>query len=44
MASLNFKGKTAVWNHHLSVPYCTLEKVKGNSLAGENEADNLLIE
>lgn len=44
MASLNFKGKTAVWNHHLSVPYCTLEKVKENSLAGENEAENLLIE
>lgn len=44
MATLNFKGKTAVWNHHLSVPYCTLEKVKENSLTGENEAENLLIE
>lgn len=44
MASLNFKGKSAVWNHHLSVPYHTLEKDKENSLKGENENENLLIE
>ncbi len=44
MASLNFKGKNAVWNHHLSVPYCTLEKVKENSITGEYEAENLFIE
>ncbi len=44
MASLNFKGKSAVWNHHLSVPYHTLEKVESNSLDGENASENLLIE
>jgi adenine-specific DNA-methyltransferase len=44
MASLNFKGKSAVWNHHLSVPYHTLEKVESNSLDGENSSENLLIE
>jgi adenine-specific DNA-methyltransferase len=44
MASLNFKGKSAVWNHHLSVPYHTLEKVEFNSLDGKNASENLLIE
>jgi len=44
MASINFKGKTAVWNHHLSVPYHTLEKDKKNSLEGKNDAENLIIE
>lgn len=44
MATLNFKGKTAVWNHHLSVPYHTLEKVKESSLPGINENENLIIE
>lgn len=44
MASLNFKGKSAVWNHHLSVPYHTFEKDKKSSLSGKNENENLLIE
>jgi len=44
MASLNFKGKSAVWNHHLSVPYHTLDKDKKSSLSGKDENENLLIE
>lgn len=44
MASLNFKGKSAVWNHHLSVPYHTLDKDKKYSLAGADENENLIIE
>ena len=44
MASLNFKGKSAVWNHHLSVPYHTLERDANKSLKGANDADNLIIE
>lgn len=44
MASLNFKGKSAVWNHHLSVPYHTLEQDKKKSLKGKNEAENLIIQ
>ncbi len=44
MASLNFKGKSAVWNHHLSVPYHTLEKDPKRSLKGTNDSDNLIIE
>lgn len=44
MASLNFKGKSAVWNHHLSVPYHTLENDAKLSLKGENADENLIIE
>ena len=44
MASLHFKGKSAVWNHHLSVPYHTLEKDKDASLKGEDDSENLIIE
>lgn len=44
MPSINFKGKNAVWNHHLSVPYQTLEKDKKLSVKGKNEDENLIIE
>ena len=44
MATLHFKGKSAVWNHHLSVPYHTLEKDDKKSLKGENSDENLIIE
>jgi len=44
MASLNFKGKNSVWNHHLSVPYQILEKDKKLSVKGKNEDENLIIE
>ncbi len=44
MSSINFKGKNAVWNHHLSVPYQTLEKDKNLSVKGKNEDENLIIE
>ena len=44
MSSINFKGKNAVWNHHLSVPYQTLEKDKELSIKGKNEDENLIIE
>lgn len=44
MSSISFKGKNAVWNHHLSVPYQTLEKDKKLSLKGKNEDENLIIE
>lgn len=44
MALLNFKGKNAVWNHHLSVPYQILEKDKKMSVEGKNEDENLIIE
>src|SRR3989338_6811379 len=44
MATLNFKGKSAVWNHHLSVPYHTLDKDAKASLKGTDETENLIIE
>jgi adenine-specific DNA-methyltransferase len=44
MASLYFKGKSVVWNHHLSVPYHTLKKDNKKSLKGKNEEENLIIE
>src|SRR3989304_1037435 len=44
MPSINFKGKNAVWNHHLSVPYQILEKDKKLSVKGKNEDENLIIE
>jgi len=44
MASLYFKGKSAVWNHHLSVPYHTLDKDNKKSLIGNDDSENLIIE
>ncbi len=44
MATLQFKGKAAVWNHHLSVPYHTLEKDAKKSLKGTNDGENIIIE
>ncbi len=44
MATLNFKGKSAVWNHHLSVPYHTLDKDNKKSLKGTEDSENLIIE
>ena len=43
MASLNFKGKSAVWNHHLSVPYHTLDQDAKKSLKGKDSDENLII-
>ena len=44
MATLHFKGKSAVWNHHLSVPYQTLDPVAKMSHKGKDEEENLIIE
>lgn len=44
MASINFKGKSAVWNYHLSVGYHTLEKQKDSSSSGDDDSKNLIVE
>lgn len=44
MATLQFKGKSIIWNNHLSVPYQTLEEIKTKSHKGKNKEDNLIIE
>lgn len=43
MPTLQFKGKSAVWNHHLSVPYHTLEKDEKKSFKGEHMDENLIV-
>jgi len=44
MTAIQFKGKSAVWNHHLSVPYHSLEVIKANSLSGIDSESNLVIQ
>jgi adenine-specific DNA-methyltransferase len=52
MPTLQFKGKNVIWNHHLSVPYHTLEEdlklgfqaKKGDGTSTSLSAGNLIIE
>lgn len=52
MPTLQFKGKNIIWNHHLSVPYHTLEEdskpgfkpKKGDGTSTSLSAGNLIIE
>jgi len=44
MPTLQFKGKNIIWNHHLSVPYHTLQEREGLSYLPEKTRDNLIIE
>lgn len=44
MPTLQFKGKTAIWNHHLSIPYHTLEEVSKFDFQKEKSNGNLIIE
>jgi adenine-specific DNA-methyltransferase len=44
MPTLQFKGKSVIWNHHLSVPYHTLEEDKKLSFQPEKGEGNLIIE
>ena len=44
MAELKFKGKKMVWNHHLSVPYHTLESDEKLSYKKAEANGNLIIE
>ncbi len=43
MPTLQFKGKNIIWNHHLSVPYHTLEEVKKLNFQPEKGEGNLII-
>jgi adenine-specific DNA-methyltransferase len=49
MPTLQFKGKNVIWNHHLAIPYSTLEEVPALNFHPERgdchtivEGDNLL--
>ncbi len=44
MPTLQFKGKNIIWNHHLSVPYHTLEEVEDLHYQPEKGNGNLIIE
>ena len=44
MPTLQFKGKTLIWNHHLSIPYHTLEDVPDLNFQPEKGDGNLIIE
>jgi adenine-specific DNA-methyltransferase len=44
MPTLQFKGKNIIWNHHLSVPYHSLEEVEELHFQPEKGNGNLIIE
>jgi adenine-specific DNA-methyltransferase len=44
MPTLQFKGKNIIWNHHLSVPYHTLEEVEKLHYHPADREGNLIIE
>lgn len=44
MPTLQFKGKNIIWNHHLSVPYHTLEEISKLHFQPDKANGNLIIE
>lgn len=44
MPTLQFKGKNIIWNHHLSVPYHTLDESPELNFQPEKANGNLIIE
>ncbi len=44
MPTLQFKGKNIIWNHHLSIPYHTLDEVPELDFQPEKGKGNLIIE
>ncbi|PIY20093.1 hypothetical protein COZ13_01885 [Candidatus Desantisbacteria bacterium CG_4_10_14_3_um_filter_40_18] len=44
MPTLQFKGKNIIWNHHLSIPYHTLNEVEHLHFQPEKANGNLIIE
>lgn len=44
MPTLQFKGKNIIWNHHLTIPYHTLEEVTRLDFQAKKGEGNLIIE
>ncbi len=44
MPTLQFKGKNIIWNHHLSVPYHTLDEISKLHFQPNKSNGNLIIE
>ena len=44
MPTLQFKGRNIIWNHHLTVPYHTLDEVPANSYNPAKGEGNIIVE
>ncbi|MDD5091413.1 MAG: site-specific DNA-methyltransferase [Candidatus Wallbacteria bacterium] len=44
MPTLQFKGKNIIWNHHLAIPYHTLDDVQKLDFRADQGEGNLIIE
>lgn len=44
MPTLQFKGKNIIWNHHLSVPYHSLEEIEQLHFKADQSNNNLIVE
>jgi adenine-specific DNA-methyltransferase len=44
MPTIQFKGKNIIWNHHLSVPYHSLDEVEELNHNVDRGSENLIIE
>jgi len=44
MPTLQFKGKNIIWNHHLSIPYHTLDELEKLHYKPEKANGNIIIE
>jgi adenine specific DNA methylase Mod len=44
MPTIQFKGKNIIWNHHLSVPYHTLEEIDELHFQPEKSNGNIIVE
>ncbi|HCV41852.1 MAG TPA: hypothetical protein DGH68_00085, partial [Bacteroidetes bacterium] len=44
MPTLQFKGRNVIWNHHLSVPYHTLDELSDIGVNVDKADGNLLVE
>ena len=44
MPTLQFKGKNIIWNHHMSVPYHTLERLEELDFQAEKGNGNIIVE
>ena len=44
MPTLQFKGKNIIWNHHMGVPYHTLERVEELDYQADKANGNIIVE
>ena len=44
MPTIQFKGKNVIWNHHLSVPYHTLEEIEDLHFQPKKGDGNIIVE